>query len=1004
MTRNCSIKVLSLKFIFILCISLLFNNYGYSQDENEDIEVYLSFRYRGAIDEVIYSYYSQDQFFLPISELFNILSLDQNINLQNLTVTGRYLEEQIPYSIDFENNVIKIGDKTLQISKDDYLVKELDFFLRSDLFKEAFDLEFTVNFNSLTLELRTEKVLPVIARIFREQKRQRANQNSLQKETYPLKYGRNKLFFDAGFLDYNLSALIQQENSYTYRANVGLQLIGGDLQGNLFGTKTSEFSSFQTNSLRWRYQFIDNPLLSSIIIGQTTSNGLIPNAFTGIRLSNQPIEPRVLFDEYIITGTASPESEVELYLNNQIIDFQEVGELGNYRFSAPMTYGTSQYDIRIYGPTGGILERKTRIQIPFSFIPEGEINYNLNVGQLDYPVFGTTKKNMLYQGNVIYGISEWLTAQVGSEFIDTEGTTYPTLSGKLSSRLFSNYILTLEAASEAFFRSSASAVFANSGSFRLDYTSFLNQSGAYNPSGDDQTFIASVFYPITLLGQRLNFRSSTFTRIREEASSSSVRFDLSSRIDRLNLQLGYSDRLVNSINPLDYSPQSLVSLSTTYSFSRSQSIPKIFRGTYISSRLSFLPVSNEISRINANFSKSVGRKGRLQFSYSRNFLTEANSFRLSFAIDLNKARSNTTVISNNNTYSTTQNIRGSIGYDSNYRKLLLSSRDQVGRSATAVRLFVDNNSNGVFDDQDDEINERAVKIDRIGSSLIEKDGILYLTQMRPYFQYNMEVNTAVLPNPLLVPESQKFSLITDPNRFKSIEIPFYMSGVIEGSVQQKVNNREIGVSGLKLLLRNTETNTVKELRTYSDGEYYEYPIKPGNYEIKIAENQLDILQVKSNPEKIDFTVNAIAEGDFIENLSFELIPLGTEEENTEEDSTLVQIPLTLSEVPEELKNSQEIIQLEQQLVTNVEKALRLIILTQNAFFERDFESAFGYINESLQNFETAQGYALKGSIQYFQGDRTGAVASWRMALRFDPDIYIPTLEELDQRVTVSSSE
>ena len=74
---------------------------------------------------------------------------------------------------------------------------------------------------------------------------------------------------------------------------------------------------------RWRYVVRENEYFSSFTAGQIpTGSDFVPRV-TGIALSNEPIEPRMMFDNYVVDGYTEPESDVELYLNDRLIDFQK---------------------------------------------------------------------------------------------------------------------------------------------------------------------------------------------------------------------------------------------------------------------------------------------------------------------------------------------------------------------------------------------------------------------------------------------------------------------------------------------------------------------------------------------------------------------------------------------------------------------------------------------------------------------------------------------------------
>ena len=982
---------ISIITIIVLCFGISEKNLQAQDNNSDEFEVYLDFRHRGVINSVVISYYKNDEFYLPVSELFSLFNIDHTVN--GLSIDGYFGTERIPYQINLQSNKISFDETTIILNANDYLIKEIDSYLRADILYEAFGLNFTIDFNNLTLNLETDRELPAVQQAIRQQRRQLADANRFQQEQYDLRYGRQRPFLDGGFLDYNLSANVSSvQNVYNFNSNIGLQLYGGDVQGVVFGSYSQDYSNFATDNLRWSYRYRDQSWLTNLTIGQTTTDGFARNTYTGIRLSNEPIEPRRLFDEYVVQGETIPQSEVELYMNNALVDFQQADELGNYRFLTPITYGSSQLDLKIYGPTGQIIERSNRIQVPFTFQPEGVFNYSLNAGRLDNPIFGETSQDFTAQGNGAYGITDWLTAKAGVEYYKGYHDALPTFTTSFSSRIASNYILTLEAASEAYYRGLLSVIYPNSASINFDYTDFNSGFSIYNPSNDDKRFVASVFYPFNFWGLPFNVRASTFSRIRPTTNNTTVRFDANSRIGKLNIRLGYSDRFVGDIDLFNPSNTAYVESSATYNISRNRNLPSYLRGVFLRTQMRYQPTLNQLESTEFLISQNVFDQGRFQLSLGRNFTGEYNTVRFSLVIDFNKARSSSTFSNIRGSNNFSQNVRGSIGYDSNYNNFIFTSRDQVGRSGTAVQLFVDNNSDGTFNEGDDRIEGNAVRVQRSGATSTTKNGVLYYTQMQPYFYYNMEINKANIKNPMLVPEFEKFGLISDPNRFKKVEIPFYMSGVMEGIVERQLaNGKKTGVAGLRVLVRQKDGDYNKELRSFSDGSFYEYEIPPGEYVLEVDSTQLNILESKSLPAKIEFEVEAIPEGDFIEGLQFLLVP--------KDYQPPAEAPLTAEAVTEEIKTNDEILNFEKSLSEGVDESLRLIVKAQNAFYDKEIKKALTFVEQSLEIFETAQGYALKGSLHYLIGERDQAEKFWELAVRLNPDIYIPDIEMLDTLIT-----
>jgi tetratricopeptide (TPR) repeat protein len=85
-------------------------------------------------------------------------------------------------------------------------------------------------------------------------------------------------------------------------------------------------------------------------------------------------------------------------------------------------------------------------------------------------------------------------------------------------------------------------------------------------------------------------------------------------------------------------------------------------------------------------------------------------------------------------------------------------------------------------------------------------------------------------------------------------------------------------------------------------------------------------------------------------------------------------------------------------INALDKTLRLIIQAQTAFYNKNIDGALTLVNESLSLFKTAQGYALRGSLFYLKGNKIEAQKNWDLAIEFNPDIFIPDIEVLDQLI------
>jgi hypothetical protein len=854
--------------------------------QSTDQEVFLQFRHKGVVNTYVSALYYQDQFYLSVSDLFNALSIDLSIDTGRMQLSGNFIGRG-SYLIDLDSRarIARFSDSTLELTADDYILSELGYYLSPEIFYELFGMEFLIDFSNLGLTLESPHTMPVVAQRERELQRERMlrTQRELRRDFFPLRFDRNKQTFNGGFLDYNLTANYNdQGGSFLYNTSVGTELIGGDLQGTIFGSFSETATSLRSSGLRWRYGVLNNDYISTITAGQTTALGLVPVSYSGVKLTNEPIEPRFLYGETAFTGTVEPNSEVELYRNNSLVDYVQADETGQYRFLVPITYGASNYSVRVFSPTGEVSQRDARLQVPFNFLPPGEINYTVDAGRLDNPISGSTDRGLMSKVDVNAGLTNRFSALGGMEYFEDFHNRLPTFRGGVSSRLLNNYLISVEAASEAFYRASGSVIYPSNASINLDFTRYNTQGGIYNPSRNISAWRANIFTPFEIASLPFFLRWSVSNEKRSLSSVSRYRVDLNTRIGRANFRMGYRDTQVGSLE-LRSTGVARLSASATYNVSRIRTVPNLLRGTFLRAQANYIPSQSQFEDMEFQVSRNIRQMGRLQIAAGRNFIGGFNLFRFSFTVDFSAIRSVTTVRSTRTTSTFTQSLRGSIGYDSQNKKTLFTNRQQVGRSGTAVRLFVDNNNSGSYEPGEDElIPENAIRIDRAGGISVSKDGVHYISQLQPYRQYNLSVNKSVITNPLLVPELENFSIITDPNQYKVIDVPFYTSGIVEGTIYRTIDNgTRTGLGGLRLFMRQVNVPEGFEpyeqvLRTFSDGSFYAYEIPPGDYIIEPDSTQIAFLGAEPDIAQLEFTVAPLAQGDFVEGLAINLIPEDTE--------------------------------------------------------------------------------------------------------------------------------
>ena len=76
------------------------------------------------------------------------------------------------------------------------------------------------------------------------------------------------------------------------------------------------------------------------------------------------------------------------------------------------------------------------------------------------------------------------------------------------------------------------------------------------------------------------------------------------------------------------------------------------------------------------------------------------------------------------------------------------------------------------------------------------------------------------------------------------------------------------------------------------------------------------------------------------------------------------------------------------LLTNFRKA-------QDLFYIGDYKKSLEFVDKTLEIQETADAYALKGTIFFMLENITAARANWNRAVQMDPNIPIPSIPELE---------
>ncbi len=832
---------------------------------SETQDIYLSFSYSGLVNTVVTSLYYRDSVYIPISAVFKQLRVDQTVDMSSKTLSGFYIKPSDKYEINFESGVAHIRGEEIDFDTSAVIIGQLDFYVLPSFFDKVFGLNLNVDFNSLSLVLNTDQMLPIVQDYDRSMRRNYAlvspDQNIIQA---PLGYPRHRSLLNGGILDYSLSAYSGGgQLAYNYGFTGGAEILGGETEGSLLGSVARGGASINSSTISWKYAFDSTGYITYAGLGNLYSNGLNQYGFRGAQVTNEPLTVRTLFGKYQIQASTNPGWDVELYLNGQLVGYRKADARGRAEFSIPLVYGTSFIQLKYYGPNGEFYESDRRLQIPFTFVPAGEVNYTFSAGKVS-----NTDYNFL-SGNVVFGLSDWMSDKIGMDYVESPFFSRPLYYNSLYLRFGPEYMLSIDAAPSAFYRSTFNALYASQAAFDVSYSRY-RENLLYNPSLKLQELQADAYMPFDVGGNAFNFRlaggGQEYTSGQKSYSYSGY---LSASLLQLNASIGYLRSII------DYGGGGKIqSYSFTgtllYSLFFQQGAFDFLNGTLINATGRYGVLKNSLDDILLQLSKNVQRYIRVAVSAERDFINRSTNFNLQIIADLPFARSTTNAQLQNGAGWYTENVSGSIGFDDNYGRFLFNNLQWVGHSAASMRMFIDANGDGKYDDGEEVVKSGDITLRQAVASETSSDGIIREWNLLPYTQYSADVDLSSIRNPLWIPKRKAFSFITDPDSYKQIDVPFFVGGVVEGSVLRQQGSNLSAIAGLTLDIRSVTDSLRATVAIFNDGSFYYMGLPPGQYKASVDSAQLAILGVYSDPSVLDFTVKPTKNGDFVEGLKIVL--------------------------------------------------------------------------------------------------------------------------------------
>lgn len=834
--------------------------------------------------EAITTYQYGRETFLPLGELARLLTLAIRTQPDQGTAEGFVLSEARGFSLNMAQARLRLADQTQGFDPALVRLQSNDIYVASTLLSRWLPLDFVVNLSSLTLQVHSRERLPLQERLEREQLGAKAG-------------ARTTGYEDPGYprqpMPYRLLGVpfIDQTFGFGLRTSNGSRQTGASytayLTGDLLGMESALFvsSTKQNPSPDLRFTLArhdpDAGLLGplharSVMFG---SGVLVPSVANiasrsptgngyGLTLSNRPITQPTSFDRHTLRGDLPPGWDVELYFNEGLVGFQTSRADGRYSFDdQPLAYGPNEFRLVFHGPLGQQRVERQSFLLEQSSTPPGAFYYNLaqhrdgtgqsrSVAQLEW---GLNKYLTGIGGFVrlpaLAGVGTTTAAATGSNSADGQPYTNLGLRAFWQSFIFSS----------DFFRSPSGGLLNESGlktrvgGIAMSYShTRLNDfsSELFLPSSDPLRTRDKVRLDGAIPAGFLPRLPVTLELQREQFQSGSRNLALTGRV------AAYVNRTSIS-NPLTWQTSG-GNTSASGALQLSRRVGDIgLRGQL---GYSFKP-QTKLETIALSGDKRLGEAYLLNLGLVRS----VSSREMLYSAGLNKSLGSyglglSTSYSSRGEFAVGLQLSIAMGREPRQGEWRFDALPKADSGAASVRVFLDNNANGLMDSGEEPIENVAMTVN--GSRVLARtdaSGIAWLDRLPIRQHVDIAVDTQTLEDPYWVPQRKGVRLVARPGRVAELNFPVVLTSEIDGTVYivEKTSRRGMGDVTLELL--DLDCRVVSTTKSSSDGYYIVPAVVQGRYYLRVSPGQLTQFDL-NDPGQRDITISP--DGKFINGVDF----------------------------------------------------------------------------------------------------------------------------------------
>lgn len=802
---------------------------------------------------------SDEAFYLPLIGLARLLFIPFEHEKGGI-YRGRVDETSGEITLEPDTRKLDIGGERTILAAGDVVVLDDEVFVRSTAASRILAVQAVLDRRSLHLRLTAERPLPIQVMRQRERLREQllsiaekdaattesvrdvpyallsppvgdVNLRASHSSTDRLRYGYAAIL--AGEVGYLSSTAFLSGDENNGLRDARLTLGRADPTGGVFGLAplTQAFAG-DVNSPAM-------PLVGSSGLGR------------GVILDTRPLDQPDEFDRTSIEGDGPPGWTVELYRNQVLLGFEEIGTGGRFAFNdVPLVYGVNLVRLVFYGPQGQRREEDRRLVVGAGSARAGETQFRAFIGEPGSRLFGPVLSNGNPDSELGYALEmkHGFTANVSLGAFATRsregyGTGSPMSDYVGADAQFSFGQVMLDAKAVQQVGAGYAGELGVFGSFDgvsvsarharfVDYRSPASSLGM-DPLDAITSIRMNMSVPdglpvlggglVSLRGERRDFT--------EKGTDYVAGVDLWHGAERLSIAHGLDLTLSEAANGEQTDSRITYTPAVSY---RSGNLS--VRGT-----ATLDPAEPDpFRRVAAGATYRFDERTTASLSGSYSLADSSRALSASVSTDLGPFFLNGFAgLREGGAFNIGIGAVFSFGFDRNYRPYVTSDR-LATTGAVAPFVYFDADANGQFEPETDRALEGVGfqgKNSRPLGKRTDSKGELLLTQLSTVRPLTLAVDEGTLEDPFWVPTHGPITVQPRSGRSFTLEIPIVEGGEISGTISGVVGNSTVPVEGVRVNLITLDDRPVAEARSFGDGFYLFEKVPPGTYVLTVADGQ-----------------------------------------------------------------------------------------------------------------------------------------------------------------------